>query len=1334
MQNNLKEPNMTNKMDSESILALFFRYHGLANQQLTSYNTFVSRYMRDIIRDLDTIVWPSVVKIGNENYLYKLYVTYKDIALEKPLIVNTLDDNKDSQLVTFYPQMARLMGVNYDTMTHIIMEFRVTRRKTLNDVEEEVKTKQVTLPFFRLPIMVRSDICSLSQFRDDNSNTGFNKAKLASVGECTEEQGGYFIINGGEKAVIAQEKMSPNYIFTFKNNKSANLYENIHTEVRSSSTIRSRVVSRVTLSFVQSKMPTAGYYIRISFPAIHDAIPVIVAFRALGVMSEEEIIKLIIGSDEIVTTEKSELNKLRQEIITLLRPSFDEAHVINCVNNAIIYISNHLVTVGSGEEARLNRARNVIENEFLPHVATLKENKHRAKSIFLANMIAKHILVALDQRKPDDRDHMMFKRAEVTGMLMGSLFRQLMIQADGQFKGVLGKQVENDSDFAKIMNNPMVLEDKKSFSFIGSGICYALGNGNWTADKTSKARNGVSQPLSRITFMASVSHLRRINSPIGRDSKISRPRQLHNTHFGFMCPAETPEGEACGLLKNFASTCLITDDLDPVPYLHFIESSGNFIPLHLVDAFQVFISTKIFLNGDLIGITPDTESADELIKKIITLRRSHSIHWSVNVFFDKETNELHVSTDAGRFIRPLLIVKDGNLLITNKMIQDSFKSFSENGPLKGWAKLYSYGVIEFIDASESEMCRVAFYPNQVGTGEFTHCEIHPSAMLGIVAAQIPFPDHTQSPRNTYQCSMAKQSLGIYATNFSERMDSLSHELMFTQKPMASTKIMRASGLDNISAGTNIMLAIMTYTGFNQEDANVLNRSSVERGLFNSLFHRTYKDEEKIISGNKQEYIEYPRGIISPIGSYAKLDENGIVKLGSMVDEGDVIIGKTIEVIGGDGKVLKKDVSMTVKATESGIIDMVKVNRNSKGLKVVKIRVKKLRVPQLGDKYACYTADHEVLTTEGMIPIDCITTKHKVASLVGGKLIYQHPTDIVSYDCDDALYEVNSKDVSLRVTSNHRMYVKTMKMEKYEIKIAETLHHIPTQYKKDVDEWIPEHVGTLYENIDRKSERMPQWVWNLDRAKCKKLVNSLLEETSSTFYPRFADDFQRLCLHAGCVADKIEFTDITGIKKWRLKLSQEKEPLINIGKKFNDKFIITEVPVKVYCCTVPGEGLIYVRRFGKGVWCGNTRNSQKSTTGLQMRQEDMPFTNDGTTPDMIMNSCAISSRMTIGQLLETLISKAGTRVGEIADCTPFEPETTAERIGAILKANGYDKYGDEIMYDPITGKQLLQPIYIGPTYYQRLKHMPEDKLHSRSSGGPINIISHQPVEGRAKGGG
>ena len=961
------------------------------------------------------------------------YVKLDKIEVGEPTVKEA-----DGSEKPIFPMEARVRNLTYGAPIYMHM-IPIYVRDGIDHPDEPSKVFVGTMP-----IMLKSNRCPLSRM---------SREQLRTHGEDPDDPGGYFIINGSERVLVTQEDLAPNRILIeFRRTGSTT------SQAKVFSTIRGFRAPVIVERLKDGK-------IVVMFPSVPRAVPLGILMKALGVESDQKIANLIAQSPEMV-----------QDLI----PVLETASELKDEEEALDYIGRR-VAVGQTKQYRIQRAQQVLDNYLLPHLGNDADNRND-KAVYLAQMARRLIDLERGKRNPDDKDHYANKRLKLAGDLLLSLFRVAFLNLARDIK----YQIERSASRGKIPTLQTVVRA----DVITERLRHALATGNWVGGKA-----GVSQLLDRTNYMSMLSHLRRVVSPLSRSQPHFEARDLHPTHWGKICPNETPEGPNCGLVKNLALTAYISVGINEREVEHKLYTLGVApFPEALIEE----DSTQIFLNGRLIGVHQDPK---DLVKRNRRLRRKGELRDQVNITHYANTNEVQINCDAGRVRRPLINVENGKSLVQAGHVEKIRKGEWN------WSDLVRQGLVEYLDAEEEEEAYIALSLEQVNE-EHTHLEISPATILGITASLIPYAEHNQSPRNTYEAGMAKQALGLYSTNYKFRVDTRGHILHYSQAPLVKTRPTDIIGYMRRPSGQNFVCAVLSYRGYNIHDAFILNKASIDRGLARSSFFRCYDAEEKKYPGGQEDRFETPKKDIRGYRAaevYRHLSESdGVIEPEIEVESKDVLIGRTspprfLEEYRHFERVspIRRETSVNMRHGERGIVDTVILTETSEGNRLVKVKVRDHRIPELGDKFA-------------------------------------------------------------------------------------------------------------------------------------------------------------------------------------------------------------------------------------------SRHGQKGIVGLIVPQEDLPFSEDGIVPDILINPHAIPSRMTIGQMFESIAAIMGAMSGRDVDGTVFEGEASSTLLDQ-LKHLGFHPYGKSVMYDGITGKQFEAQIFVGMIYFQKLHHMVVDKLHARARG-PIQILTRQPTEGRAREGG
>ncbi|OPY34823.1 MAG: DNA-directed RNA polymerase subunit B' [Methanomassiliicoccales archaeon PtaU1.Bin124] len=903
------------------------------------------------------------------------------------------------------PMEARLRNLNY--LAPVYLEFTV--------IEDGIEKEPEAVHIGDLPIMVKSKKCNLYKENQEEerelSDEEYNRV-LQKRGEDPMDPGGYFIIGGTERVLITLEDLAPNRVMVEFN-------ERYGTKLEVAKVFSQKEGHRA-LTLVEKKRDGV---LMVTVPAASGQIPLVALMKALGMENDQEIFEAIASDQRMNNIVYANIEEIQDKKVY-------PPNGIFTTNDAIAYLERKFAT-GQAKEYRVKKVESIIDRSLLPHLGDTSEDRMK-KAIFLGRIARSVLELSMGMRNEDDKDHYANKRLKLAGDLMEDLFRVAFTNLMKDLKYQLERSYARKKD---LRIGSAIRPDLMTHRLL-----HALATGNWVG-----GRAGVSQLLDRTSNMSTLSHLRRVTSSLTRSQPHFEARDLHPTQWGRLCPNETPEGQNCGLVKNAALIIDVSEGFREEDVTYLLKDLG----VKEVKG-QQKSGTRVYVNGDLKGVH---EKAKDLVIEMRQRRRSGLLSHEINIRYDEDMDEVIINCDEGRLRRPLLVTNDGKVVMTRKHLEEM-----REGKVH-WNDLIREGVLEWIDAEEEEDAYIAVEPYEVPdrcdkceralspldvdwmnpgsndknvqlrckhcnqmittktliTKEHTHMEVDPMCILGVCSGLVPYPEHNSSPRVTMGAGMAKQSLGLASSNYRMRPDTRGHILHYPQKPMVQTKTMDFVAFNKRPAGQNFCVAVLSFHGFNMEDALILNKASIERGLGRSTFMRTYRAEERRYPGGQEDHFEIPQPDVRGARqdqAYVNLDQDdGLISPEIAVTGGDVLIGKTspprfLEEDVGDFLSVQKrrETSVTCRAGETGWVDSVMLTESENGSRLVKVRVRDERIPELGDKFASRHGQKGVVglicpsedmpfTSEGIVP-DLVVNPHGIPSrmtvahileMIGGKV-------------------------------------------------------------------------------------------------------------------------------------------------------------------------------------------------------------------------------------------------------------------------------------------------------------------------------------------------------------
>ena len=1162
----------------------------MVRHHIDSYNDFFGKGIFKIFRERNPIILQKEQDPDTQefNLRCELYLGGKNgdkVYFGKPIIY---DDDREHYM---FPNEARLRNMTYGTTIHydIDVVFKIAvPDDTAGGSGRRIEVTTATLERIllgRFPIMIQSNMCILH---------GLEPKARFYMGECKNDYGGYFIIDGKEKTIISQEKFADNMLYIRENNE-----DNVYThaaDIRTVSEDASKPERTLSVRIVAPTTLLTNKQIVVNIPNVRSPVPLFIVMRALGVLSDRDILEFcLLDLDE------------NAELLDHFIPSIHDANKVFTQEGAIKFIATLT------KSKTIPQVHDILMNYFLPQVG---ETNYIQKAYFLGNMVYKLLRVSLKIDAPTDRDSFKFKRIELSGSLIYDLFKEYYALQQQHIRLSMDREYFKDpKKYEKNFVGLIQMNYQEFFRerIVENGFKKAF-KGNWGATDHTK-RIGVIQDLNRLSYNSFLSHLRKINLPMDSSAKVTKPRMLHGSQWGMIDPVDSPDGANIGFHKHLAFGTRVTNQCSAYPMMLWLREVVKMQLLEECTRMFLYYTTKVFVNGTWVGAVTRPEETMRLIR---LHRRNALIPIYISCQWDIKNNEIHVYTDAGRLCRPIFYIdedtgrpsydKDEILEMIRagkaswEQMTTGFTAKSDQAFNPSHCNYYTidelYGrahdtsalaakqkvaedvarvntiedfrrlkatqaIIEYIDTSETESTLISMSHKferpvsheekgkkhsssesesesgdegeggkKTGSGsgsgsgrgrgrrsstrhrarvlssdgkQYTHVEIHPSLVMGVMGNQICFPENNPVARNVFGCGQAKQAASLYHSNYQVRIDKMGVVINNGEVPIVKSRYLNLINREEHPCGFNAVVAIMSFNGYNVEDSILFNEASIKRGMFRITYYNMYeaREESSSVRGAQRDTrfanIQKEGAIgIKPGYDYSYLDDNGLIRENTEMDDKKVVIGMGSISIHNDGGQMR-DMSTMPKKGQLGFVDKAFMTEGETGFRIGKVRIREERFPAIGDKF------------------------------------------------------------------------------------------------------------------------------------CSR--------------------------------------------------------------------------------------------------CG-----QKGTVGLIIPESDMPFTKDGIRPDIIINPHAIPTRMTIGQLIESLMGKACVLHGGFGNCTAYTNNGTKhESFGSVLTEYGFHSSGTEVLYNGMTGEQIKSDIYIGPTYYMRLKQMVKDKINYRSQG-PRTQLTRQTVQGRANDGG
>lgn len=1059
---------------SAQLIHRYFTTHDnpLVSHHLESFDQFLQRDLPAILRanPIRLLKNSKAARETNEKagifqYQVDVYVggkSYDKLKIGIPSVIQGRGEDAKKRLL--FPNEARLRNLTYAAPILADIEVEVSYRDPPGG-----ELKKLNIPpikdfrLMNIPIMLHSKYCVLH-----------NKpqALLEQMGECPQDPGGYFIIDGSEKLLVTSQEQSFNTLWVKEqpDDDICQYYANIaclNAVTRDVRTVsfywtREKIVRNMNPR-IEQKDTYKPSVLEVGIPDVLKPIPIFVLFRALGVETDKDILQSIFP--DLKSHEAIELSELLTPSLNAASPFLDqysafqyimfltktqnENTVLDSLYNKLFCHVKYAVLRRNADGKFVNDKGEELSTE---EINKFVANEQSSRIAFLGECVRKILRVIKGYEQPASRDDTRNQRCLTSGFLVQQLFQHAYKEYVRNVKLSIDKTYSyNEESYSGAAFANIFDAGSRNTIFASLFLTEQITKGfkgKWQIG-VSKQSEGVLQELSRLSYLDFMSHLRRVVLDFNTEMKLAGPRRLHTSQYGYFCACETPSGANIGIVKNLAIMTSISTSMLPEKLIQWLYEKIGVRHVNLLSPELRQIMVPVYVNHSIIGMfgstTPETtfQAVMNLFNVLRCMKRSGYLPPLTSITFDPFEKKLSIFTDEGRVCRPLVIcpepgqvpnkkkfgtekegrlefntwrdlvvgtipeLKDKGVGIYSRVFIDPFEG---DDTIRGLEKYLEYFVaqkdklatIEYLDPYEQNLALIANFPSQVQK-ETTHLEVHPSTILGLLGNSFPFPMHNQSPRNHLAASQSKQAVSLYATNWQNRFDNTANLLCYGETPLVRTLYQDYFGDGKMPFGQNVILAIGTYGGYNQEDGVIMNKDALQRGQFRSINYRSYetREEEENVMTRTSYSIAHPAKVqnwldLKPGLDYGKLDpETGIIKEGEYVTSDTVLVARYSFTRGGQ----PKDASLTPQVFTTGIVEKVVVLYNNVGKRLVKIRIVQDRVPELGDKFSnrhgqkgtlniSYKGHDMPRTADGIIP-DMIMNPSAIPSrMTVGQLMEQ----------------------------------------------------------------------------------------------------------------------------------------------------------------------------------------------------------------------------------------------------------------------------------------------------------------------------------------------------------